>query len=389
MPIELRRAYLDTIRERYKNAPKKQKTAILSEFIINCDYSRKYAIRILNGKVQPRVNKSGPKPTYNTELARHLARIWNGTGRMCSKKLKAALPFWLPFYSEIDEPIKRLLTRISTSSIDRILRTHKVRPNGKGLSTTRPSLFKHTIPIKLLDSEVKRPGYIEADTVAHCGNEIGGAYTHSLTMTDLFSGWTENRAMWTKSSEDVVKRIAEIEKKLPFTVLGFACDNGTEFLNEKLYFHWTKRDNPVDFVRRRPYKKNDSAHVEQKNYTHVRKLLGYERFDHGELVVLINDIYQNYWNPLWNLFTPVMKLKSKERVGSKIKKQYDEPQTPYQRLLASTHLSDEQKDALRKRIEGINPFELKRNLDIKLKIFFDTVDKFKRLDATQSDSQPR
>jgi hypothetical protein len=390
MPIELRRAYLDTIRARYKNALKKQKGAILSEFCVNCNYSRKYAIRILNGRIQPRVHKSGPKPVYGGIIAKHLAAIWEGTGRMCSKKLKAALPLWLPFCPGIDEPTRRLLSRISRSSIDRLLKSYRCRPkNGKGLTTTRPSLFRHSIPIKLLDSEVRKPGYIEADTVAHCGNEIAGAYAHSLTMTDLASGWTENRTIWTKDSGAVVDRIAEIEKRLPFPVFGFACDNGTEFLNEKLYFHWTKRENPVDFVRRRPYRKNDSAHVEQKNYTHVRQLFGYERFNHGELVPLMNDIYQNYWNPLWNFFTPVMKLKTKERVGSKIKKTYDEPQTPYQRLLASPHLTTEQKDNLRKRIEGLNPFELKRNLDLKLKLFFDMVDKFKRLDSIDSDSQPR
>jgi hypothetical protein len=389
MPIEVRRAYLDTIRARYKNAPKKQKTAILNEFVVNCGYSRKYAIRILNGKLQPRVNKSGPKPVYHSQVVPHLVALWERMGRMCSKKMKAALPLWVDYYSAADEPMKRLLLAISASSIDRLLRAHRSRPKGKGLSTTRPSLFRHTIPIKLLDSEVKHPGYIEADTVAHCGNQIEGAYAHSLTLTDLLSGWTENRAVWTKDSEGVTNRIAHIEKELPFPVQGFACDNGTEFLNEKLYHHWTKRDKPVDFVRRRPYRKNDSAHVEQKNYTHVRELFGYERFDHGELVPLMNEIYQHYWNPLWNYFTPVMKLKSKERVGSKIVKKYDEPKTPYQRLLESPHLSQEHKDALKRKTLGLNPFKLKETLDAKLKLFFDLVDHYKRLDSGSPDSQPR
>lgn len=389
MPIELRRAYLDTIRLRYKNAPKKTKTAILSEFCVNCGYSRKYAIRILNGRIQPRVNKSGPKPIYNTPVIQHVVALWEMMGRMCSKKMKAALPLWISYYEGVDEPMRRLLLAISPSSIDRLLKSYRCRPKGKGLSGTRPSLFRHTIPIKLLDSEVKQPGYIEADTVAHCGNSIEGAYAHSLTLTDLQSGWTENRAVWTKESEGITNRIALIERELPFAVLGFACDNGTEFLNERLYEHWTKRDIPVDFVRRRPYKKNDSAHVEQKNYTHVRELFGYERFDHGELVPLMNEIYQKYWNPLWNYFTPVMKLKSKERVGAKIVKKYDEPQTPYQRLLASQDLSQGHKDQLKQRMGGLNPFHLKKQLDIKLKIFFDLVDHFKRLDSINPDPEPR
>lgn len=385
MPIELRRAYLDTIRERYRNAPKKQKTGILTEFCINCGYSRKYAIRILNGQIQPRVNKSGPKPIYNGLVQRHMVRLWEMMGRMCSKKMKAALPLWIGYYDPIEEPIRQLILAISASSIDRLLKPHRSRPKGKGLSGTRPSLFRHTIPIKLLDSEVKEPGYIEGDTVAHCGNSIEGTYAHSLTLTDLMSAWTENRAVWTKESEGVTRRIAIIEKELPFFVKGFACDNGTEFLNEKLYAHWTQRDEPVDFVRRRPYKKNDSAHVEQKNYTHVRALFGYERFDHGELVPLMNEIYQKYWNPLWNFFTPVMKLKSKERVGAKIVKTYDEPKTPYQRLLMSPNLSQDQKDQLKQHMAGLNPFHLKKELDSKLKIFFQLVDHLKRLDATHSD----
>ena len=370
MPIEMCRAYLDTIRERYKNAPKKQKTAILSEFVINCGYSRKYAIRILNGRLQLRITKSGPKPIYS-QVEPHLVALWERMGRMCSKKMKAALPLWIQYYPHADEPTQRLILAISPSSIDRLLKSHRSRPKGKGLTSTRPSLFRHTIPIKLLDSEVKHPGYIEADTVAHCGNRIEGAYAHRLTLTDLLSGWTENRATWTKDSEGVTNRIAQIEKELPFPTLGFACDNGTEFLNERLYFHLTKRDNPVDFVRRRPYRKNDSAHVEQKNGTHVRELFGYERSDHSELVPLMNEIYSQYWNPLWNYFTPFMKLKSKERVGSKYIKKYDEPKTPYQRLLESSHLSQDRKDKVKQRVGQLNPFKLKEGLDSKLKTFFD------------------
>ena len=148
MPIELRRAYLDTIRTRYKNAPKKVKSTILSEFCVNCGYSRKYAIRIINGRVQPRVNKRGPKPIYNTPVIQHVVALWEMMGRMCSKKMKAALPLWIGYYEPVDEPMKRLLMAISASSIDRLLKNQRSRPKGKGLTSTRPSLFRHTIPIK-------------------------------------------------------------------------------------------------------------------------------------------------------------------------------------------------------------------------------------------------
>ncbi len=384
MPIEIKRAYLDTIRERYRSAPKKGKKTILDEFCSVCGYSRKYAIRILNGRLNPRIRKSGPKPVYNESLVGHLRILWEAMGRMCSKKMKAALPLWLPYYLGVDQPMKNLLMRISPSSIDRLLRPFRTGPKaGQGLSTTRPSLFRHTIPIKLLDSEVKEPGFTEADTVAHCGNQIGGAYANTLTLTELFSGWTENRALWTKDSGGVLEKLAHLEPRLPFSILEFACDNGTEFLNDKIYQFWTKRHRPVDFVRRRPYKKNDAAHVEQKNFTHVRELFGYERFGRRELVPLMNEIYQAYWNPLWNYFTPMMKLQSKERVGAKIKKKYDEPKTPYQRLIDSPKLDPHFKKKLKLGIQGKNPFLLKRELDKKLKYFFQMVDNFKRQDMVE------
>lgn len=378
MPIELKRVYLDTIRERYKNAPKKSKKAILDEFTVNCGYSRKYAIRILNGQVKLRVNKSGPKPTYRGEVVTHLRFLWESMGRMCSKKMKAALPLWLGYYPQADEPMKNLLKAVSASTIDRLLKPYRTLPNGKGLSTTRPSMFRHSIPIKLLDSEIKDPGFLEADTVAHCGNYIDGAYAHTITLTDLFSGWTENRASWTKESIGVTEKIKKVESELPFLVSGFACDNGTEFLNETLYQYWTNRKYPVDFVRRRPYKKNDNAHVEQKNFTHVRELFGYERFDCQDFIPLMNEIYQAYWNPLWNYFTPLMKLKSKERIGSKVIKKYDDPKTPYQRLLESPGLTSQQKRLLIQTFRAKNPFWLKQQLDKRLKNFFQLVEQWKQ-----------
>lgn len=189
-------------------------------------------------------------------------------------------------------------------------------------------------------------------------------------MTDVFTGWTENRAMFKKESRTVLGAIRSIERSLPFKIKGFASDNGNEFLNHDLHSYFFERKDKVNFVRRRPYKKNDNAHVEQKNWTHVRELFGYNRFAKGVHVKMMNEIYKNLWNPLWNFFTPVMKLESKERVGGKIIKLHSKPITPYQRLMDSGILTTEESSALKKRYEGINPFDLKKELEKQLKWFF-------------------
>ena len=237
--------------------------------------------------------------------------------------------------------------------------------------------MKSKIPIKLLDHKILAPGFMESDTVAHCGNSLSGEFVNTLTVTDLFSGWTENRAMLTKTSDQIVKQVNSIESRLPFRMQGFASDNGTEFLNQDLHYYLTKRKDPVEFVRRRPYKKNDNAHVEQKNFTHVRSLFGYERFEDAELVQKMNEIYQAYWNPLWNYFTPCLKLKAKTRIGGRIKKEYDVPKTPAQRLLEHSELPSPQQSYIKEQLRGRNPFWLKQQLDKKLKEFFELVEKKK------------
>jgi hypothetical protein len=286
-----------------------------------------------------------------------------------------AIKRWLPFYEDISATpeVRILLNEISSSTIDRILHEHRELVR-KGRSLTRPLLLKNKIPIKLLDSDVIEPGFIEADTVAHCGTSMAGEFMNTLTMTDIFSGWTEVRAVWGKQSTAVLEAVRGIESTLPFKIKGFASDNGNEFLNNDLWTYFANRKDKVDFVRRRPYKKNDNAHVEQKNWTHVRQLVGYDRLDQQWDVEYINDIYQNYWLPLWNFFTPVMKLKSKTRDGARIIKIHDEPKTPFERLLESQHLSQEEKQALLARVEHLNPFALRAELDKKLKWLFRIVD---------------
>ncbi len=377
MPIGLRRAYLEEIRYRYRNSTKKQKAAILDEFCQVCGYTRKHAIRVLSGKLSPRLKRSGPQSKYQREdFIKALKELWELMNRMCSKKMVVAFADWLPHYQASDEVLE-LLLKISASSIDRLLRPHR-NPLMRGKSTTSPSLIKSRIPLKLLDGEVKIPGYTESDTVAHCGNSIAGEYINSLTVTDLLSGWTANRAVWTKRAENIVGALKSVEERLPFSWISSATDNGSEFLNESVIEYFQNRQAPVNLIRRRAYKKNDNAHVEQKNWTHVRQLFGYERLEDPTLVPLMNEIYQAYWGPLQNYFTPVLKLISKERIGGRIVKKYDKPKTPFNRLMESPYVPELEKTKLKDNYCTKNPIYLKMELDKKLKEFFQLVDERRR-----------
>jgi hypothetical protein len=380
MTNEMRRAYINRIYWRYQKSSRREKILILDEFCKVFEFTRKHAIKVLNDPSTPTGKRPGPKRKYGAEVVHHLVKLWKEMSRICSKNMVAALPLWLPFY-DCPEATKELLNEISPSTVDRLLKPYREQAKVRGLSSTEPSLIKNKIPIKLLDGDVKELGYFEADTVAHCGNSLAGEFINSVTMTDLMSSWTENRATWTKESKRVRQAIGDIERSLPFKIKGFASDNGNEFFNHELHDYFNNRKEKVEMVRRRAYKKNDNAHVEQKNWTHVRELFGYERFDHDSMVDVMNDIYKNYWNPLRNFFTPSLKLKEKTREGGKITKKYDPPKTPYQRLIDSGQLTDSDQAVLKARFERLNPFGLKNDLELRLKWFFKLVDleKAKRL----------
>jgi len=373
MSNEVKRILLQKLKLRYLKASRRQKTLILDEFCATTELSRKHAIRLLNNEIKSHRVHPGPKYKYSVEVRKHVVILWENCGRLCSRKMPSAIKDWLPYYEGISDDTRFLLTKISSSTIERIVQSHRALV-AKGRSLTRQSMLKNKIPIRLLDSTVIEPGFIEADTVAHCGTSMAGEFVNTLTMTDIFSGWTEVRAVWGKQSADVLNAIKAVENMLPFKIKGFASDNGNEFLNNDLWTYFDHRPDKVHSVRRRPYKKNDNAHVEQKNWTHVRQLLGYDRLDQQWDVDYINDLYENYWLPLWNFFTPVMKLKSKTRVGGRIVKVHDEPKTPYRRLLEAEHLTQEEKQALMARREHLNPFGLRNELEKKLKWYMRIVD---------------
>lgn len=377
MPNELKRILLDTFREGYRETTSRvQKTKLIDDFMFATGgrYAcRKYVSKILSGKITPnRLRKPGPRRKYGPEVINALRHLWLHMDKICSKRMVAALPLWLPFLKGFDSRIKGLLLEMSASTIDRHLKPYRKL---RGLSTTRASMLKSSIPIKLLDGFVEEPGHIEADTVSHCGNSAAGTFISSLTAMDLFSGWTENRAAASKASEDMLPAIKSAQSKMPFDLRTWSSDNGVEFINNAVVKYLKSKE--IEVIRRRPYKKNDAAHVEQKNWTHVRELFGYERFEDNELVLMMNEIYQAYWNPLQNLFMPMMKLKSKTRIGGRMTKKYDEPRTPYQRLMESEKLDQQQRKKLLSQMEGKNPFTLKKELEIRLKLFFQAVERRK------------
>ncbi|MGA0290326.1 MAG: ISNCY family transposase [Pseudohongiellaceae bacterium] len=377
MGINERQAYLQAIRIRYRRARKKVKVTILNEFCAVCGYNRKYAIRLLNQRAPARKKRRrGRKPIYaSPELRTALKRIWFATDQMCSKKLKAAIPLWLPHYESAYQPLTpethaRLLA-VSAATIDRLLKPVRVAHGGKGHSGTRPgSLLKNQIPIRTHFWDVSQPGFMEADTVAHCGNSLAGSFIWSLTMTDIHTTWTESRATWDKGAQGVLAQIQDIEERLPFALQGFDCDNGSEFLNYHLVRYFTDHPSVTSFTRSRPYRKNDNAHVEQKNWSHVRQLFGYDRLEDRQLLPLMNDLYTQEWSQYQNHFCPSMKLLEKERINSKYRKKYDTPQTPYQRVLASDQITDAAKAHLKTVHQSLNPFILKNNIERKLRAIF-------------------
>lgn len=373
-----KREYLHAIHARYQRVGRQFKSKILDEFCAVCGHHRKHALRLLRRPLRRPRRRPGPKPVYDGAVAALLKALWLATDQLCSKRLKVALPLWLPYHEQehgaLLPPLRGKLLAASPATLDRLLRPARLQHRRRGLPGTKPgSRLKHHIPIRTDNDDVDQPGYLEADAVAHCGDSLTGDFLWSLTFTDIFSQWTENRAVWNKGAAEVVARTREVEAELPFLILSFDVDNGAEFLNHHLWRYFLDRRAPVSFTRSRPYHKDDQAHVEQKNWTHVRQLLGYERLEDPELVALVNELYRVAWDPLHNFFCPSMKLLSKQRVNARVVKKYDAPQTPYARLLAAPQISEEKKAQLRERFGRLNPFALKKEIERRLKIIFDRV----------------
>jgi hypothetical protein len=373
-----KQAYRRAIHQRYAAASRQEKKRILDEFCAVCEYNRKYAIRLLHRSPWRKKRKRGRKSRYAAPaFLKALLSIWQATDFMCSTRFKACMPVWLPFFEQtfgvLPWDIHDKLLAISRPTLDRVLKPLRIRYR-KGLCGTKPgSMLRNHIPIRTDNWDITKPGFMEADTVAHCGTSLGGDFVWSLTMTDIHTAWTEVRAVWNKGSHDVIEQVKDIERTVPFALLGFDCDNGSEFLNHHLWTYFTDRQRPVQFTRSRPNKKNDNAHVEQKNWAQPRHLLGYDRINNPDAVPLINDLCANEWSLYQNHFCPSLKLKSKVRIGSRYRKTYDDPRTPYQRVLESPDIPLQVKQALTLTHGSLNPFELKKTIERKLKAIFKLV----------------
>jgi hypothetical protein len=378
MSLSAKREALARIHGRYQRAGRPHRTRILDEFCATCGYHRKAALRLLNRPLPTAPPKrSGPKIIYEpATVLPTLKAVWLASDQLCSKLLKAALPEWLDHHQRrcapLPEAFKEKLLKISPAQIDRLLRRARVQHPKKGLSTTRPgTLLRHAVPTRHGPPDTTRPGSVEADTVAHCDDSTEGDYVNSLTFTELYSGWTENRAVWNKSAEAVLVRLKDLEGVVPYAMKDFHTDNGSEFLNWALHRHLRGRTVKLPWTRSRAYRKNDNAHCEQKNWTHVRQLFGHDRFGHPELVPLMNDLYAQEWSLFTNHFKPTFKLLKREKQAGRTKRIYEsKPLTPYQRLLASADIPETTKARLRTEHARLDPFALKKNIEAKLKCFF-------------------
>jgi hypothetical protein len=363
--------YFKAIYTRYQQAERQSKHVILNEFCLNTGYHRKYAIRLLNGPPPERVRQPGRRrrgSTYGPAAVSLLAAVWEAAGYPWSVRLKALLPLWMPWVRKrfrVSSEVERQLAGISPRQMDRRLRARKQQLRRRIYGRSKPgTLLKHHIPIKTDHWDVKVPGFTEVDLVSHSGNSASGEFAHSLNVTDIHTAWTETRAILGRGRAGVIQAFDEIGAALPFRLLGIDSDNGSEFLNWHLGAWCAKRD--IQFTRGRPYKKDDNAHVEQKNWTHVRKLLGWDRYDTPQAVEAINGLYRDELRLWLNLYLPSVKLLKKVRVGSKLRRVYDPPQTPLERVASAPGADPESVAELKRLRQQIDPFELARRIDRKL-----------------------
>jgi len=356
------------VHPRYLKANKAEKQQILDEFTAATGYHRKYAIKLLkHGLKRKGYKKVGRKKIYQGEVVDVLEKIWETCGRICSKRLHPFLPEMLSVMERFAElsyspETKRLLLSMSRSTIDRCLKNARYTSQ-KGISTTKPgTLLKKSIPVRTWHEwDDTRPGFMEIDLVAHCGDSAVGPFIYTLTAVDVSTGWTECLAIPNKTQIAVWNVIKAMRLRLPFPLLGIDCDNGSEFINDLLYRYCLEEK--ITFTRSRPYKKNDQAYVEQKNWSVVRNIVGYDRFETEEDLRLLQLVYE-YLHVYVNFFQPVMKLVKKERIDGKTVKVYDLATSPYRRVLASEDVAFPYKASLSNLFVQLNPVTLRSKIDL-------------------------
>lgn len=359
---------VDSIRPRYRQADRAVKGGILDEFVAITGYHRKHAIRLLGNGHRPAGSRGRGRPKiYGPEVKSALVHVWEILERPCSRRLHPFLPEIVDVLTRqgdfpFPEQTRRLLLGIGRATIDRLLHSqrllHGQYPRWR---TTKPGSFlKKAIPVRTFaDWNDARPGFCEIDLVFHCGQSVQGKHLFTLNVVDVTTGWSEPIALPRRSHRAVCDAINQLRRRLPFPLLGIDSDNDSAFINKDLYRYC--RLEHITFTRCRPYKKNDQAHVEQKNWSAVRRLIGYDRYESTEALALIQAIYRD-WRLYSNFFQPVLKLVHKARVGSKVRKRYDQARTPYQRVLASSQVDEQYKQPLRQLYATLNPVALQQRI---------------------------
>lgn len=369
MSLRSRKEYLRVNYARYRKASRGERTRIVDEFCKVVGYHRKHALRLLNGTL--RLVSPPRKPrgkTYGCEIAPYLKQIWTVLDCPCGQRMAPVMQDTIESLERHEEmliplSIKEKLLRMKSASIDRMLQREKAIVRRAIHGTTKPgSLLKKQIPVVLSRWDEVIPGYTELDLVAHCGGNTAGDFLSTLNVTDLATGWTEAAAIKNKAQIHVMQGLIDIKERLPFPLLGLDPDNGSEFINWQLFRYCQEHD--IQFTRGRPGKKNDNAHIEEKNWTHIRKIVGYSRLESQNQVALLNKLYFGPWRLYMNFFQPVMKLQEKKRVGGHLKRKYDVA-TPYKRVLAyrGKEISNKTKQQLKAQYETLNPAALKREIE--------------------------
>ena len=365
----------NVMRDEYRKAGKKRKGQMLDELCKLCGYNRSYAARKLRSKKQTRGHQKlkkalqgirGRKRKYGPECLAPLIEVWSVLDLACGKRICAGMPDVLDallLFGEItcSKEVEEKLRAMSAATIDRLLAVQRQKMCLKGKSTTKPgTLLKKEIPIRLgTEWDESKPGYVEMDTVAHCGDNNRGQYIVSLDVTDIETGWSEQRACFNKAQRHVFAEVKETRARFPFDLFGIDTDGGSEFINDQM-LRYCKQENLV-FTRGRPSKKNDGCHIEQKNWSIIRQTVGYGRFETQRECDVLNMVY-DYLRLLNNFFMPSQKLVPKKRDGGRIIRKLDKPKTPYQRIQTSKHISTTEKRQLAAVFKTLNPAELRREV---------------------------
>lgn len=370
MSTQTKNEVMSKLRRRYLTAGREHKRRLIDEAVSLFGYHRKAAIRALGAvRALPRVGvlTGRPREYDEIELRPVLRAIWSAANYPCGRRLAGMMPDWVASYEahekSVSGSVREQLLAASPRTLDRLL--HPLRVQARRPSLTRPgSLLRQQIPIRGSVWEENKPGWLEVDTVALCGGSAAGDYVWMLDAVDYATTWVSTRAMWNRGQEGTLAALIDLEQGLPFALLGLDSDNGGEFLNYHVLAWLQKRSRPVFMTRSRPYKKDDNAHIEQKNWTHVRQWFGYERHDNYEVVERLNALSRGPLDQMLNFFHASLKLEHKERTPEgKIRRIYKEAKTPLQRVLDSAEIADSKKAPLRARKAALNAFALKAEVD--------------------------